>query len=60
METPFNRNNDTNFIVRNGQVVNALNKIRNHPSIVMIKNKRKIAQCFFLDPVTCDDILKNK
>ena len=48
----------TDFIVTNDQVTNALNKFRNHPSIVMIKSKRKIDQCFSFDPVTYDDILK--
>ena len=53
-----NYNHDTDFLVSNDQVANALNKFRNHPSIVMIKNKRKTDQCFSFGPVTCDDILK--
>ena len=36
LKTPTNHNYDTN-----DQVANALNKFRNHPGIVMIKNKRK-------------------
>ena len=55
-----NRNHNHDFIVTNDQVENALNKFRNHPSIVMIKNKRKIDQCFSFGPVTYDDILKKK
>ena len=55
-----NHNYDTDFLVTNDQVINALNKCRNHPSIVMIKNKRKIDQCFSFGPVTYDDILKKK
>ena len=56
-----NHNYDTDFIVTNDQVTNALNKFRNHPSIFMIKSKRKIDQCFSFGPVTYDDILnKNK
>ena len=55
-----NHNYDTDFIVTNDQVKNALNKFRNHPSIVMIKSKRKIDQCFSFGPVTYDDILKKK
>ena len=43
-----NHNHDTDFLVTNDQVANALNKFRNHPSIVMIKNKRKADQFFFL------------
>ena len=53
-----NHNYDTDFIVTNDQVTNALNKFRNHPSIVMIKSKRKIDQCFSFGPVTYDNILK--
>ena len=55
-----NPNYDTDFIVINDQVTNALNKFRNHPSIVMIKTKRKIDQCFSFGPVTYDKILKKR
>ena len=55
-----NHNYDTDFIVTNDQVTNALNKFRNHPSIVMIKSKRKIDQCFSFGPVTYDNILKKR
>ena len=58
LKIPTNQNYDTDFLVTNDQVRNALNKFRNHPSIIMIKNKRKIDQCFFFGPVTYDDILK--
>ena len=58
LEIPTNHNYDTDFIVTNDQVVNALNKFRNHPSIVMIKNKRKLDQCFSFGPVTYDSIFK--
>ena len=57
---PTNRNYDTDFLVTNDQVTDALNKFRNHPSIVMIKNKRKIDQIFSFGPVTYDDILKKQ
>ena len=50
-----NNNYDTDF-----SVTNALNKFRNHPSIIMTKNKRKADQCFAFGPVTYDDILKKK
>ena len=49
-----NHNYDTDFL----QVANALNKFRNHRSIIMIKNKRKVDQCFSFGPVTYEDILK--
>ena len=53
-----NHNYDTDFLVTNDQVANALNKFRNHPSIIMIKNKRKTDQYFSFGPVTYDNILK--
>ena len=49
---------DTDFSVTNDQVANALNEFSNHPSIIMIKNKRKVNQCFSFGSVTYDDILK--
>ena len=54
-----NHTYDTDFIVTNDQVTSALNKFRNHPSIVMIKSKRKFDECFSFGPATYDDILKN-
>ena len=54
LKIPTNHNYD------NGQVINALKKFRNHPSIVMIKNKRKNGQCFSFGPVTYDDTLKKQ
>ena len=39
-----NYNYDTDFIVTNDQGTNTLNEFRNHPSIVMIKKKRKTHQ----------------
>ena len=53
-----NHNHDTDFLLTNDQVANALNKFRNHPSIIMIKNKRKTDQCFSFGPVTYVDVLK--
>ena len=55
-----NHNYDTDFLLTNDQVANALNKFRNHPNIIMIKNKRKNDQCFSSAPVTYVDILKKK
>ena len=48
LKVPINHNYHIDFLVTNEQVVNALNKFRNHRSIIMIKNKRKTDQCFFL------------
>ena len=39
LKIPNNHNHDTYSIVTNDQVANALNKFRNHPSSVMIKNE---------------------
>ena len=36
------------FIATDDQVTNALNNFRNHPSIIMIKNKKKMIQVFLL------------
>ena len=41
LKIPTNHNYDTDFLVTNAQVANARNKFRNHPSIIMIKSKRK-------------------
>ena len=56
LKIPSNHNYDTDFLVTNDQV--ALNKFRNHPSIIMIKSERKSGQCFSFGTVTYDDILK--
>ena len=58
LKIPTNHNYNTDFLVTNHQVENALNKFRNHPSIIMIKNKRKTNQCFSFGPVRYGDILK--
>ena len=58
LKIPTNHKYDTDFLVTNDKVANAVNKFRKHPSIIMIKNKRKTDQCFSFDPVTYEDILK--
>ena len=58
LKIPTNYNYDIDFLVTNDLVANALNKFRNHPSIAMIKSKRKTDQCFSFGPVTYDHILK--
>ena len=58
LKIPTNHNYDTDFVVTKDQVANALNKFRNHPSIIVIKNKRKADQCFSFGSVTYEDILK--
>ena len=49
---------DNDFIATDDQVTNAVNKFRNHSSIIMIKNKKKNNQSFSFGPVTYDDVLK--
>ena len=49
---------DNDFIATDDQVTNAVNKSRNHSSIIMIKNKKKNDQRFSFGPVTDVDVLK--
>ena len=49
---------DNDFIAIDDQVTNAVNKFRNHPSIIMIKNKKKNDQRFPFGPVAYNDVLK--
>ena len=49
---------DNDFIATDCQVINAVNKFRYHPSIIMIKNKKKNDQRFSFGPITYDDVLK--
>ena len=49
---------DNDFIATDDQVTNAVNKFRNHSSIIMIKNKKKNDQRFSFGPVTYGDVLK--
>ena len=56
LKIPTNHNYDIDFLVTNDQAANALNKFRNHPSIVMIKNKRKFDKCFSFGLVAYDDL----
>ena len=58
LKIPTNHNCDIDFLVTNDQIANAVNKFRNHPSIIMINNKRKTNQCFSFGPVTYANILK--
>ena len=49
---------DNDFIATDDQVINAVNKFRNHSSIIMIKNKKVTDQSFSFGSVTYDDVLK--
>ena len=48
---------DNDFIATDDQVTNAVNKFRNHSSIIMIKNKKKNDQSFSFGPTTYDNVL---
>ena len=48
---------DNDFIATDDQVANAVNKFKNHASIIMIKNKKN-DQSFSFGRVTYDDVLK--
>ena len=49
---------DNDSIATDDEVTNAVNKFRNHPSIIMIKNKTKNDQSFSFGPVNYDEVLK--
>ena len=52
------RGYDNDFIVTDDQVTNAVNKFKNHSSIIMIKKQEKNDQSFSYGPVTYDDVSK--
>ena len=58
MKIPTDHGYDNDFIATDDQVTNAVNKSRNHSSIIMIKNKKKNDQRFSFGPVTDVDVLK--
>ena len=60
LKIPINQNYDCDFLVTNDQAANILNKFRNHPSIVMVKTKKKFEKCFSFGEVTWDDLLYKK
>ena len=58
MKISIDHGYDHDFIATDDQVINAVNKFRNHPSIFMMKNKKKTAQSFPFSPVTYGDVFK--
>ena len=48
ISTDHGYNND--FIATDDQVTNALDRFRNHPSIIIIKNNKKMFKPFLLVP----------
>ena len=58
LEIPIDRGYLTDFIATDDQVTKVLNKFRNHPSIIIIKNKKKNDTSVCFGSVTYDDVLK--
>ena len=58
MKIPTDHSYDNDLIATDDQVINAVNRFRNHSSIIMIKNNKRNDQSFSFGPVTYDDILK--
>ena len=50
LKTSADHGYDNDFITTDDQVTNAVNKFRNHSSIIMIKNKKKNDQSFSFGP----------
>ena len=50
LKTSIDHGYDNDFITTSFQVVNTANKFKNHSSIIMIKNKKKMIKVFLLVP----------
>ena len=50
---------DTNLLKTEDPVLNAIVKYKNHPSIIMIKEKNKLSEKFSFSSAQYDDILNN-
>ena len=57
MEISTDHGYDNDFIVNDDEVRDAVNKFRNHPNIIMIRNNSKNDKSFSFAPVTYDDVL---
>ena len=53
-------NFDTEFVKTENTVLNAVNKYKNHPSVITIKEKIKPIKKFSFFPVQYDDVLRRK
>ena len=51
-------NFDTGFVKTENSVLNVVNKYKNHPSVIMIKEKIKPIEKFSFFPVQYDDVLR--
>ena len=50
---------ETNFLKTEDPFLNAIIKCKNHPSVIMIKEKNKVSEKFSSSPALYDDILNN-
>ena len=55
---PVENNIDHDFTETDDLMLNAINRFKNHSSIVMIKRKNSPCGSFSFSSVQCDDILK--
>ena len=58
LKIPVENNIDHDFTETDDLVLNAINKFKNHPSIIMIKRKNNPCGSFSFSSVQYDDILK--
>ena len=58
LKTPVENNIDHGFTKTDDLALNAINKFKNHPSIIMIKRKNNPCGSFSFSSVQYDDILK--
>ena len=58
LKISMENNFDTEFVKTENPVLNAVNKCKNHPSVIMIKEKIKPIEKFSFFPVQYDDVLR--
>ena len=58
LKISMENNFDTEFVKTENPVLNAVNKYKNHPSVIMIKEKIKPIEKFSFFPVQYDDVLR--
>ena len=58
LKISMENNFDTEFVKTENPVLNAVNKYKNHPSVIMMKEKIKPIEKFSFFPVQYDDILR--
>ena len=58
LKISMENNFDTEFVKTENPVLNVVNKYKNHPSVIMIKEKIKPIEKFSFFPVQYDDVLR--